>query len=228
MTNRFLKLLEVIFNREDKSDEGLYIKKILAEYRNKKPLYEEFRLAVHKLLDALLKENNYKYQIVSRTKTPERLREKLLRKNKDGIRYKSLNEIEDLSGVRVLFYSEADKERFVKELKREMDGITQIQDKKQTSGYEATHIIMTFGEKRLQLPEYKHFYDLKSEVQITSILRHTWAEIEHDFIYKDITGLKKRDPEKFLIIEHKLEEILEKHIKKASVEFEEIIKLVDQ
>src|SRR3989344_4450156 len=226
MFDRLLKLVENIMQREDTTEEGLYIKKILTEYRNKRPLYEEFCAAVYKLLDALLQENRYKYQIVSRTKTPERLREKLIRKNAEGIRYKSLSEIEDLAGVRVLFYSEADKERFLRELKKEVDGTMQIQDKKQKSGYEATHIIMTFGEKRLELSEYKHFYNLKSEIQVTSILRHTWAEIEHDFIYKDVSGLKKRDPKKFAIVEQKLGEILEKHIKQASFEFEDIIKLI--
>jgi len=227
MLDRFKKLIEALVYREDKSEEGLYVKKILSEYRNKRPLHEEFRLAVHKLLDALLKEKNYKYQIVSRTKTPERLREKLIRKSGEGTRYRSLSEIEDLTGVRVLFYSEADKNRFVKELKRDMDGTTQIQNKKQKNGYEAVHIVMTFGEKRLQLPEYKHFFDLKSEIQVTSVLRHAWSEIEHDFIYKDINGLKKRDPEKFALMEKRLGEILEKHIKQASVDFEEVIKLMD-
>lgn len=228
MVPRFLRLVEAIINRDDKSDEGIYVKKILSEYRNKKPLYEEFRAAVHKLLDALLKDNNYKYQVVSRTKTPERLREKLLRKSAESIRYQSLNDIEDLAGVRVLFYSEADKERFVKELRKEIDGSVHIENKQTRSGYDATHVIMTFGSKRLALSEYRHFEGLKSEIQITSILRHTWAEIEHDFIYKDISGLKKRDPKKFALMQAKLTAILNKHIKQASKEFEEIIKWADE
>src|SRR3989344_3741071 len=224
MLKRFAKFLEAIVYREDTTDEGVYIRKILTDYKNKKPLYEEFRAAVYKLIDSLLKDSNYKYQIVSRTKTPERLREKLLRKSAEGVRYKSLNEIEDLAGIRVLFYSEGDVERFVKELRKEIGNNIQIEDKKQKSGYEAVHIVMSFGPERLKLSEYKHFDDLKSEIQVTSILRHTWAEIEHDFIYKDISGLKKRDPEKFAIVEQKLSEILENHIKQASAQFEEIVK----
>ncbi len=224
----FVKLIETIIYPDEKSEESAYIKKILAEYRNKRPLYEEFRSAVHKLLDALLKEKNYKYQVVSRTKTPERLREKLIRKSSQGIRYRDLRDIEDLAGVRVLFYSEADKDRFLKELRREVDGNFYVEDKKHKNGYEAMHIIMSFGAKRLGLSEYRHFKDLKSEIQITSILRHTWAEIEHDFIYKDIAGLKNRDPEKFAMMEQKLEYILEKHIKQASSEFEKIMNWAEE
>lgn len=227
MLPRVAKLIEAILNRGN-TDENYYLKKIFSEYRNKRPLYEEFRSSIHKLLDALLKENNYKYQIVSRTKSPETLREKFLRKSAEGTHYKSLYDIEDLVGVRVLFYTEADSERFIKELKKEVDGTIQIQDKKHKNGYEAIHIIMSLGQNRLRLSEYRHFSGLKCEIQVTSILRHTWAEIEHDFIYKDISGLKKRDPEKFAIMEKKLGEILEKHIKQASKEFEEIIKWVDE
>ncbi len=228
MLDRFIKLVTAIAARPDTSEEGAYIKKILTEYRNKRPLYEEFCAAVHKLLEAFLEEKNYKYQLASRTKTVERLREKLLRKSAAGIRYAGLGEIEDLAGIRVLFYSEADKVKFVKQLKKEMDGAMHIEHKKQRSGYEATHITMMLGEKRLQLSEYKHFSGLKIEIQVTSILRHTWAEIEHDFIYKDVSGLKKRDPAKFAIMERKLGQILEKHIKQASLEFEDVIKLLDE
>ena len=87
---------------------------------------------------------------------------------------------------------------------------------------------MTLGEKRLELCEYKQFRGLKCEIQITSILRHTWAEIEHDFIYKDIVGLKKSNPEKFAAMREKLAEIMEKHIKLASAEFEELIKWAEE
>lgn len=228
MLPRFAKLIEAIINRGETNSADYYLKKILSDYRNKRPLYEEFRGALHKLLDALLKENNYKYQIVSRTKSPERLREKFLRKSAEGIHYKSLYDIEDLVGIRVLFYTEADIDRFTRELKKEIDGTIQIEDKKQKNGYEAIHIILSLGHKRLQLSEYRHFSGLKAEVQVTSLIRHTWAEIEHDFIYKDISGLKKRNPEKFAVMEQKLGEILENHIKQASKEFEEIIKWADE
>jgi putative GTP pyrophosphokinase len=227
MLPRLLKMVEAIMERNEE-DEGSYVKKILYQYRNKRPLYEEFRAAVHKLLETLLKDHNFKYQLTSRTKSPERLREKLIRKSLQGIRYQTLDDIEDLTGVRVLFYSESDKEKFLKILKRAVDGTMNIEPKQQKSGYDATHVIMTFGPRRLALPEYRHFVDLKAEIQITSILRHTWAEIEHDFIYKDISGLKKRDPEKFMVMQEKLGQILDKHIKQASIEFEEVIKLADE
>jgi ppGpp synthetase/RelA/SpoT-type nucleotidyltranferase len=201
-----------------------YRRRILAEYRLKQPQYEEFCVAVHKLVDLFLREGGYKHQLVYRVKSPERLREKLIRKAEQGIVYEKLSDIEDLAGLRVIFYSEGDKNRFITEIQDEVSGAIRIEEKSMKSGYNATHLIVAFGPSRLTLSEYKHFEGLKSEIQVTTILRHAWAEIEHDLIYKDISGLKEHDPEKFALMREKLEEIMETHIKKASAEFEDVMR----
>lgn len=223
MSTRFFRALQAVFDRGKGDNHAEYRRRILAEYKTKRPQYEEFCVAVHKLLDLFLKEGGYKHQLVYRVKSPERLHEKLVRKTEQGIMYGKLSDIEDLAGLRVIFYSEGEKERFIKEIKDEISGAIRIEEKKSKSGYNATHLIVAFGPSRLKLREYKHFEGLKSEIQATTILRHAWAEIEHDLIYKDISGLKEQDPEKFALMREKLEGIMEKHIKKASVEFEEVM-----
>ncbi|MBI5139096.1 hypothetical protein HZA26_00580 [Candidatus Nomurabacteria bacterium] len=216
--NNILALLNPQYKKEDE-----YLSDILAEYKSKHPIYEEFRLVSHKALEALLKEGKYKYQISSRTKTIDRLKEKLIRKKEKGIYYKDIKDIEDLVGLRVIFYTERDREKFIKKIISEIDGFLKIEEREKDNGYKATHIIMSFGPKRLKLSEYKHFRDLKSELQITSILHHAWAEIEHDLIYKDINNLKTRNPERFENIKEKMNQLLEKYIKKAAKELEEVI-----
>src|SRR3989344_5275037 len=220
-----LKLIDniiAIFNPKHK-DEKVYLENILTEYKNKRPNYEEFRVASHRTLEALLEEGEYKYQIFSRTKTPERLEEKLVRKKAEGIYYYSLEEIEDLVGLRVIFYTERDKEKFIKKIKNAIGSFIKVKEKEKQNGYKATHIIMSFGRKRLKLSEYRHFRGLKSEIQITSILHHAWAEIEHDLVYKDINNLKNKDPKKFESMKQKMKELMEKYIKKVATELEEII-----
>ena len=220
-----LKLIDniiAIFNPKHK-DEKVYLENILTEYKNKRPNYEEFRVASHRTLEALLEEGEYKYQIFSRTKTPERLEEKLVRKKAEGIYYYSLEEIEDLVGLRVIFYTERDKEKFIKKIKNAIGSFIKVKEKEKQNGYKATHIIMSFGRKRLKLSEYRHFRGLKSEIQITSILYHAWAEIEHDLVYKDINNLKNKDPKKFESMKQKMKELMEKYIKKVATELEEII-----
>jgi ppGpp synthetase/RelA/SpoT-type nucleotidyltranferase len=226
MALSFLKALQAVLDRGEGDRHAEYRRRILAEYKMKRPQYEEFCIAVHKLLDLFLREGEYKHQLTYRVKLPERLHEKLVRKTEQGITYERLSDIEDLAGLRVIFYSEKEKERFIKEIKNEVGGAIRIEEKNRDSGYKATHLIVAFGPSRLKLREYRHFDGLKSEIQVTTMLRHAWAEIEHDLIYKDISGLKEQDPERFTLLRERLEEIMEKHIKKASVEFEEVMKEV--
>lgn len=211
------------FNPQTRKTEKGYLDSILTEYKSKFSLYEEFRIAAHRTLEALLKEGEYKYQIMSRTKLHDRLREKLLRKKEEGIFYHSVEDVEDLVGFRVIFYTERDKEKFINKIKSEIEGAMRIEERKKENGYKSTHIIMSFGPKRLQLSEYKHFRGLKSEIQITSILHHAWAEIEHDIIYKDINDVKHSNPKKFESMKRKMKELLEKYIKTATKELEEIV-----
>ncbi len=178
---------------------------------------------MYKLIEALLVQGGYKYQLHSRVKDLTRLEEKIKRKQALGKSYKRINDIEDLVGLRIIFYTEKDKTKFVNDLKKEITGLFRLEEKVNGNGYSAVHIIASFGKKRLALAEYKPFAGLKCEIQITSAIHHAWAEVEHDIIYKDINGLEKINSEKYRLAKIKLSEILEKHIKKASIEFEEVI-----
>lgn len=219
----FLDKIINLFNPNEYKNEEDYVRGILTEYKNKHVHYEDFRKTLHKALEAFLVEKGYKYQISSRTKTFERLKEKLIRKKEGGRYYNSLGEIEDLAGIRIIFYTESDKEKFIEEIQKEISGSMKFEERIKDNGYHATHLVMTFGPDRLRLSEYRHFADLKSEVQITSIFHHAWAEIEHDLIYKDVHGFKKQNPEKFKLMQQKMQELLEKYIKKAAQELEKII-----
>jgi putative GTP pyrophosphokinase len=56
-------------------------------------------------------------------------------------------------------------------------------DKRETEadkfGYYALNYVCKYSEKRTSQVEYKKFTDVWCEIQITSILRHTWSELEH-------------------------------------------------
>lgn len=228
MSSRLLKAIAAMFHNGKDHDNARHRSKLLSEYKGRRPLYEEFCMVIYKLLVSFLKEGRCRHQVSYRTKDPDKLYEKLVRKSAEGKYYEKLSDIEDLAGLRVIFYYESDKERFMKEFKKEVSGVIKVEDRKRTGGYEATHVIMELGPKRLQLSEYRRFEGMKCEIQITTVLRHAWAEIEHDFIYKDIDHLKDNDPERFAVIQAKLKEILEKYIKEASREFEQILPKKDR
>ena len=129
--------------------------------------------------------------------------------------------------MRVILYIDSERKKFVREIRQELSGKIRIKNKKKRSGYEATHLIITLGEKRLGLSEYKKFAGLKCEIQVTSILNHAWSEIEHDIFYKpffETTGYDSADT--FTEEKRKIRLILEHHIKKANSAFEAIIRAV--
>lgn len=204
--------------RPDAADERL-----LTQYASTRHLYDDFAVTVYQLIDRLLQQTGVKYQIAYRTKTMEGLREKLVRKATQGIRYGCLDEVEDLAGLRLIFYSERGSRRFQDAVREEISGAMQFEDRRTQSGYDATHIVMSFGPKRLQLSEYKRYEGLKIEIQVTTVLRHAWSEIEHDLIYKDINGLRRRDLKKFAALKNRLGDIMERHIRPASAELEDIL-----
>lgn len=223
MSHQLIDKIITILNPQRYKEEDKYLDDLMTEYKEKKPLYEEFRLATHKALEALLHESGEKHQIISRTKTPEGLREKIIRKRSKGSYYHSVEEVEDLVGLRIVFYTERDKEKFIKKIKEEIAGFMRVEEREKENGYRATHVVMSFGPTRLNLSEFKHFKGMKSEVQITSVLHHAWAELEHDLIYKDVGKLKERNPEKFELMKKRMNDLLEKYIHKASEELEKII-----
>jgi len=198
------------------------IEQLLAEYQERRPLFEEFNLAVLKLLQIMLDEGGYKYHISYRTKAIDSLKEKLARKESEGKVFERLEDIKDLAGVRIIFYFESDKKRFSRKMNREISGQLILEKKNKPSGYTAEHIIVSFGPKRLILNEYKKFENLKCEVQLTSILYHAWSEIEHDLIYKNINKNQK----KFKNIKNHLNKVLKNNIQKAVTNIEKIAKLL--
>ncbi len=64
-------------------------------------------------------------------------------------------------------------------------------------GYLSLHYIVSLSPARARLTEYKRFAKLKAEVQIRSILQHSWAEIEHDLGYKTQEGVPREIRRRF-------------------------------
>jgi len=56
-------------------------------------------------------------------------------------------------------------------------------------GYKSLHYIISLDSKRNSLKEYFDLKDFKAEIQIRTILQHSWAEIQHDLGYKSEISL---------------------------------------
>ncbi len=159
---------------------------IINEYNDKKSLYEELGGVVYSLLQTLIKSRVHTHQISYRVKGRESLSNKIVRKN---YKYNSLDEITDIVGLRVILFFEDDiiqVERIIRQefLIDESNSVDKGALDTDKFGYRSLHYVVSMNEKRLELPEYQKFRSMKFEIQIRSILQHSWAEIEHDIGYK--------------------------------------------
>ncbi|GEM_PF-4855784 len=122
---------------------------------------------------------------------------------------KSISDITDLAGLRIICYSLGDLEK-VKTRIHELGQKKQLRIIKQKGksdayggvvidkdyGYVAYHFDVSFCGDRLKLPEYKHMKGLRAEIQITTIMHHGWAKLEHGLRYKSDKYLELDDFDK--------------------------------
>lgn len=182
------------------------LNKILIQYEEKSPLYASFSFKVEKILRKLCK-NFSIHQIVSRIKTKESLAQKVIKKNK----YEKLDDITDILALRIITYFEDDiskiEELLNKEFKIDWENST---DKRSIEidkfGYRSVHYILQLNDHKKELSEYADYKDIKFEIQIRSILQHSWAEIEHDLGYKSFTEIPQKAKRTFYRVAALLEQ----------------------
>jgi putative GTP pyrophosphokinase len=161
---------------------------ILQDFDNQKSKFDAFAHMFEKLIVDLLQENSIRVHSVSwRVKS----RQSLLQKMQSAAgTYENLSAVTDIVGLRIITYFEDEVDAVAKIVEKEfeLDKNNSIDKRKildpDRFGYLSLHYVCGLGVRRCVLPEYRRFGDFKCEIQIRSILQHTWAEIEHDLGYK--------------------------------------------
>jgi ppGpp synthetase/RelA/SpoT-type nucleotidyltranferase len=194
------------------------IKKFIDEYKTKQSIYEDFAKAVGFILETLLGNNKFRYQTVfSRGKEISSLQKKIT-EDKELQKLKTVTEIDDLVGCRVIFYLDNDIERFRNHIYKEFNVIKENL-KYSEDEYNAFHLIVKLNKSRLALTEYAKFLDLKCEIQLTTVLYHAWSEMNHDVIYKP-QGLSNFDKKAFTSLKKQFADVMKNHIKEAQHTFD--------
>jgi len=126
------------------------IKKFISEYKSQQSIYEDFAKTVGSILETLLKNNEFRYQIVSsRVKEISSLQKKIT-EDKKLQKLKTVTEIDDLAGCRIIFYIDSDIQRFLNYIYKEFDVIKKNL-KYSEDEYNALHLIVKFKKDRLNL-----------------------------------------------------------------------------
>lgn len=173
---------------------------LLGSFESKRELYETFAQTVSNLISRLLGADGVAMHSVSfRCKTLNSFKVKVEKKN----RYGSLEQITDLAGVRLITHYEDDVDKVARIIESEflVDAENSIDKRKALDpdrfGYLSLHYVVSLKGDRSKLKEYRAFKGLKAEIQVRSLLQHTWAEIEHDTGYKSTVEVPKHIRRRF-------------------------------
>ncbi|PKX99073.1 uncharacterized protein P174DRAFT_437522 [Aspergillus novofumigatus IBT 16806] len=177
------------------------IEDFVASYDTQREFYSHTATAVRKICEAALGKHHIPCLVSHRAKEAASLRKKLYaRQLLRGHAYTSREEIKsdisDLAGVRIaLYYS-----RHGEEVKRILNDEFTVVEKKTFSrmgideaihggydrwfpGYCAQHYRVHLKNGTVN-QEGVPIHNTKVEIQVVSVLRHVWAEVEHDVVYK--------------------------------------------
>lgn len=160
---------------------------ILKSYEAGRDTYQSFSSALAALISQLLKHEGIEIHSVShRCKTLASLKGKISKKHTYGL----LEEITDLAGVRLITHYEDDVDKVARLIESEFKVDKENSIDKRVAmdpdkfGYLSLHYVVSLNDERAFLRENQSYAGLKAEIQIRSILQHSWAEIEHDTGYK--------------------------------------------
>ncbi len=150
---------------------------ILQEYRDLLPRFREVASQVHETLSDTFREAGLLVTAIeSRVKTEESLAGKLELK---GSKYKSLADITDIVGLRVITFYIDDVDKVASAIERlfTIDWENSVDKRK-------AHEIDSFGYLSLHYICSLKDFPYRFEIQMRTILQHAWANMNHDTGYK--------------------------------------------
>ncbi|OLR22283.1 GTP pyrophosphokinase [Bacillus cereus] len=176
------------------------INEFIERYEKEFDFYQEAARVCSLMCEKNLENSGIRAIVSHRAKRPDRLRQKLEKRNEQK-NYCSVEEIYadivDLAGVRIALYFPGDQD----EIQRLIDDLFIIQKtkkfpeegksvssySKRFNGYYATHYRVQLKEDKMNESE-KRYKTAQIEIQIASVLMHAWSEVEHDLAYKPFSG----------------------------------------
>ncbi len=158
------------------------VETVLAEFDRKKEVLATFCETTKSLIEKCLRSDGIQFQYVqARVKNRDKLKAKYLDSRKV---YRQLDDITDQAAFRVITYYEDEVDRVAEVIKREFEidpknSVDKRDADPEKFGYYALNYVCRYLGTRTKHVEYRGFEGISCEIQITSILRHAWSEIEH-------------------------------------------------
>lgn len=177
--------------------EEVFIEKIVKhkkQYMEKYDMYLYFCQKLKNKLEKMLLEKGITYvKIETRVKTAESFISKVIRgKNKYENPFESMT---DIIGVRVITYYMEDtnivgdliEKEFIIDKKNSIDKSNSL-DYNQF-GYRSIHYVVDISKCFGDLEGWTDLHVIKAEIQVRTVLQHSWAAIDHRLRYKNIVEM---------------------------------------
>jgi ppGpp synthetase/RelA/SpoT-type nucleotidyltranferase len=180
------------------------VENFMERYRKEYDFYLEAARLCRQKCDTELEQNGIRAIVTYRAKNPDRLKNKVASRNeqKPYTRVAQIyNDIIDLAGVRIALYFPGDAE----EVERIIYALFDVKKKKEFprdggpraystrfSGYAARHYRVQLRQADLDQAAVR-YADAPIEIQVASVLIHAWSEVEHDLVYKPLSGRLSED-----------------------------------
>jgi len=187
----------------------------VSEYLKIRPFHVDLCAVMKRIIEDILKRRVIQiHSVEARAKDPVSFGKKAAKPSDadpDKPKYTNpLNEITDLSGIRIITFFPKTLISIDEMLLDEFSIIDKIDKEEkliqeETFGYKSVHYLVKLNENRIQLPEYHKYKDAIAEIQVRTILQHAWAEIEHDIQYKSSASIPTDIKRRFIALAGLLE-----------------------
>lgn len=155
------------------------------QYRDVKPKFNRLKESIVGVLQQLIEGQKIPlFAIESRVKDEVSFLDKIVRKG-----YVSpLDDIDDVCGVRIICYYQEDIGRLCEIIDKELNVLKKEDKRDQLEdnqfGYTSYHYVVSLKDGWMEYPSVRGLQGLKVEIQIRTMLMHTWSAISHKLLYK--------------------------------------------
>ncbi|ATP50501.1 (p)ppGpp synthetase [Pseudomonas putida] len=161
---------------------------LIQQYKDLKPKLDRLKQNLLAALEDLIAQKSVPiFAIESRIKDEDSLLGKISRKDYEP----NLDIIDDLCGIRVICYYQADIDIICKLIDDEFDVVSKEDKQNELNddkfGYRSFHYVVKLRDEWLAHPSARGLDGLKAEIQVRTMLMHTWSAISHKLLYKRVS-----------------------------------------
>ncbi|WP_434745635.1 GTP pyrophosphokinase [Candidatus Pantoea rara] len=162
------------------------------EFERKKPIYKKLKKGIVSELTEVLEQNSISlFNLESRVKDTQSFIDKVTRKGYQN----PFTEVEDICGVRLIAYYASDLDKIHEIIHDEFNVISDSDKQSEAAedrfGYASRHYIIEIKKEWLNAPSFRGVQGFKAEIQVRTILMHSWAAISHKLLYKRESDVPK-------------------------------------